>query len=113
MFLILVSKKTINKYTNFRDITFREKSYLEFKINNYTFLKIFFDFSQRIRHLRIRISILSKFQKNLSSSFLKCGGIRSLSQRYYPRICPMRLKIEGPAYIGLVPVELFDFWHMR
>ena len=91
MFLILVSKKTINKYTNFRDITFREKSYLEFKINNYTFLKIFFDFSQRIRHLRIRISILSKFQKNLSSSFLKCGGIRSLSQRYYPRICPMRL----------------------
>ena len=41
MFLILVSKKTINKYTNFRHITFREKSYLEFKINNYTFLKIF------------------------------------------------------------------------
>jgi hypothetical protein len=58
--------------------TFREKLYAEFKINNYTFLKIFFYFSQQIRHLRIRISILSKFRKNPLC-------------RLDSRTCPMRL----------------------
>jgi hypothetical protein len=92
MFLIVESKNSINKYT--KNLIKMSKTGITcgmIILNNYTFLKIFFHFSQRIRHVRIRISILSKFQKNLSSSFLKCGGIRSLSQRYYPRICPMRL----------------------
>jgi hypothetical protein len=70
------------------------------------FFRFFFHFSQRIRHLRIRISILSKFQKNLSSSFLKCGGIRSLSQRYYPRICPMRLSEKRRQLFGHLTVEV-------
>ena len=63
----------------------------KFYIKNYTFHDNFLHLSQRIRYLGLNISIISEFQKNLSSSFLKCGGIPSLSQRYYPRIYPMRL----------------------
>ena len=45
-------------------------SLAKFDINNYTFLDNFLHFSQRTRYLGLNISIISEFQKNLSSSFL-------------------------------------------
>ena len=88
MFLIVESKNTIKKYTknlikmSEKIITCGMKVRLaKFDINNYAFLDNFLHFSQRIRCLGLKISIISEFQLNLSSSFLKCGGIHSLSQR--------------------------------
>jgi len=59
------------------------------------FWDVFSHFSQRICYLGRRISIISKFQKNPSSTFLKCSEIHLLSRHYYPRICLMRLILEG------------------
>ena len=93
MFLIVDSKNTVNKYT--KNLIKMSKTRItcgmrvrlaKFDINNYNFLDNFLPFSQQIRYLGLKISIISEFQKNLSSSFLKCGGIHSLSQHYYPRI---------------------------
>jgi hypothetical protein len=89
MFLIVESKNTVNKYT--KNLIKMSKTRVtcgmrfrlaKFYINNYTFLDNFLHFSQRTRYLGLKISIISEFQKNLLSSFLKCGGIHSLSQHY-------------------------------